>query len=217
MMEALNVQHCVYFRIREALARGLSDALGFSADEIDIRCPGRGCGAVCALPLSKGFDAQEAAQKLNDTQPFGEIFGEPFVSDVRAENGHLLFYFTPAFYTKAMEYTLDEYPAVTDPNIPENRVEYALWRMRMLSRKGAHECPNDPAVQAALLLALGIPERAGDEKLMRLRLTDTAEAVLHMTHHLPPAERPALLNRCGSVAEATQRLLHYGLKTLRPA
>lgn len=211
------LQHCVYFHVRENLARGIGKAFAFSPDEIHIQCPGRGCGAVCAIPLIKNIDAQQAADTLNkrSSEYFGTLFCVPFVETVRAENGHLLFDFTADFYTAAMAHTLETYPPVPDLPIPENRVEYALWRMRMLSRKGEHACPNDSSVQAALFLALGIPERANDERLMRLRLTDTAEAVLSMSHHLPPAERPALLNRCGSVAEAVQRLLHYGLTAIK--
>lgn len=203
---------CIYDRVRETLASGIAQICALPVKAGNIQCPGRGCSAVSAAPLTFHLDAPEMAGCLNENRTlFGELFGVLFVERVRAENGHLLFDFTKAFYTEAIRQTLRDYAPVSELKLPENRWEYALWRMNMLSRKGVHACPDDKAVQNALWLAMGIPERIGEPRLMKLRLSEAAEALLTMTHHLRPAERTKLLNECGGVAEAAQRLLDYGI------
>ncbi len=94
------------------------------------------------------------------------------------------------------------------------REGYAMARMGTLARKGDKGLPQDEAALRALWLALGICAYPGDAARTRARLKQAVEALLTMSHHLPPRERAALMNRCGLVGMAAEKLIFTGIQII---
>lgn len=183
--------------VRSALAEGLTAALHISIQPEQIRLPARGADAGCSAALRHGADAEAWANTLNTALDlFPEVLGAPLLARVTSENGWLLFFLHGDLFSAAVAaYAADE--------LPEDHEHYPLHRLRMLARHPSCGCPDDPAVQRALLYAL-----AADESPTAANRARAEHALLTMAHHLPPAKRQALLARCGDVARAAARLLY---------
>jgi hypothetical protein len=117
------------------------------------------------------------------------------VSQLRAVNGWLLFDFSNAFFSALVGRICAELPA------PEQQEEtHAQNRMRALARHAGSGCPDDPAFERALLVALAAHKsRAAFQKAEQ-----AAEALFHK---IPPRERAELFAKCGAYAGAMLRLL----------
>lgn len=202
-----------YAPVRTALAAALSRAAGRDAPPAWMDCVARGCEVRTAAPLAWQLEAGALAKRLLAEGP-EELHGAPLIAHVAHENGHLLFSLTPAFHTAAIRIACESLPPAEGEWDAEGETAYAINRMRMLARHGPAPCPPDPVVCLALWRALGIPERLGERKALRLRLEEARSALLAMTHHLPPRERPALERGLGGVGEAAARLLALGCKHL---
>ena len=85
--------------------------------------------------------------------------------------------------------------------------QHAVNRLRAMARRGGTDCPPEPAVQRALLLALCATRSPAAR-------AQAERALLSLAHGTPPRERPALLARCGGVADAAARIL-FALETER--
>ncbi len=211
-------QNAFFAPVRQLLADAIGRATGRDIPPDWIDCLAKGYPARSAAALKLGIDAGELAQFLQTRrEDCGVLFGAPLVQSVEAKQGHLLFSFTPAFYTGAVETVLSCFAPVEGPFAVggPDRVRYGLQRMWMLSRKPHCGCPDDRVVQRALWLALGIPERLGQPRPLCRRLQEATDALLGMSYHLPPRRRPHMLNVCGGVADAAARLLYCGLESLQ--
>lgn len=213
----------LYALLRAELAEKAGTLLGTDIAPAQIDCVAAEYPARSAAPLAAGADAAEWAAILQNGAAAFTLLGAPLVQAVEHSGGHLLFRFTDAFYTAALRYALNEQPCVEGAGIPfcENdaalaRISYTLRRMWMLSRKtnGEPVCPSNPAVQRALYLALGAPERLGHPRTLRLRLLDASDALLCMTRSVLPRERPALCTKCAHVGDAAARVFALGLRAL---
>lgn len=199
-----------YKEARSALLSLMQDSIGALADGCRIQCPGKFSPACTAHAKTVRADAEQWCRLILRRLSEAPVLmrGAPLIETVEAEDGFLNFYFTAAAYDAMIEHMLLELPPVTELALPHDEVTYACWRMSMLARKGASPVPDDPCVKKAAWLVLGIAERAGDRRLLALRKQEAAAALLGMSRRLPPRERPALLNRCGSLAECALRLLY---------
>lgn len=206
------MQDYAYGPVRARLASGMHKILDVAVDPRALDTRAKGCAVRCALPRAYGVDAQTWAQRLEEQRTiFEPLWGAELVEHVCANNGHLLFTLTNVCYSTLVKKTIDTLPP---PVLLQGttRVHDALWRMAMLARKAdTHVCPNDPHIQQALWLALGIVECLNDTKRLQLRLTAAADALMCMTHHIPPRERIACIKAAGGVGEAAARLLSIGL------
>jgi len=213
-------QDAFYGPVRQRLAAGMSLLLDMpDIHPTWIDCPAAGYPARSALPLKLQKDPAALAELFTEErQAFGTLFGAPLLERVEYNNGHLLFAFTPAFYTAAMEEAIARYPLPEGayPQQPEQGA-LAFYRMQSFIRKGPAHCPDYPPVQQALWLALGIPERITNKRLLKLRILETADALLTMGQGLPPRERPLLYAHCGSVGNAAARLMLLGITALGAA
>lgn len=216
----------LYALLRAELAEKAGTLLGTDIAPAQIDCVTAEYPARSAAPLAAGADAAEWAYILQNGAAVFTLMGVPLVQTVEYSGGHLLFRFTDSFYTAALRRALDELPRVEGPGIPfyENnaslaRISYTLRRMWMLSRKtnGEPVCPSNPAVQRALYLALGAPERIGHPRALTLRLLDASDALLCMTRSVLPRERPALCKKCAHVGDAAARVFTLGLRSLTSA
>lgn len=198
-----------YTEARNALLSLMQDSIGSLADGCRIQCPGKFSPACTAHAKTVHADAAQwcrlILRRLSESPVL--IFGVPLIETVEEEDGFLNFYFTAAAYDAMIGHMLLELPPVTELALPHDEVSYASWRMSMLARKGASPIPDDPCVKKAAWLTLGVAEKAGEPRLLALRKREAAAALLGMSRRLPPRERPALQNRCGSLAECALRLL----------
>lgn len=185
-----------------------------------IRCPAAGCEASTSFALFSGSDPQAVLKafetQLKETPPL--FCGTPVFRRVFERKGHICFELTTEMYDCFVQ-SASGLEAAPLCGTGLDRTEYALNRMLMLAHTskfyGEHaSCPDDPRVRRALWLCFGIVERLKSPRLLKLRINDAAQALLTMSHHLPPAQRPALLRRCGGVADCASRLLHLGLKSI---
>jgi hypothetical protein len=179
----------------------------------DFYCPSK--LAPVSIPLLKlqGFERENIEDMMNSRLKSDPLLlmGTAAVKRFETAGGLLLVHFLPLFYDALIRHTIDILPEPVCIN-GGTRMHYALDRMMMLSRKPMAPCPDDLFVQRALWLAFGIPERLTRERPPYPRLGEASDALLTMTHHLPPADRPALTNRLGGVARCAARLLTLGLK-----
>lgn len=195
------------------------------------------CAMRSAAPLAFGADPAAWIDALRPAMGEERLLGVPYLREVRHNGGHLLFFLTDDFYTQALRLALQELPPA--PHAGDTwhedaalaRILYTRRRMWMLARKaqGACICPPLPAVQKALFLSLAITERPDEDtrsgdasgrdapgrgvlpaRAMELRLLEASDALLTMTHCVPPGQRAALLRRCGYVGEAASRLYALG-------
>lgn len=185
--------------VRAAIAERLSSDFENPILPEQIRLPARGADAGCAAALTCGLDANAWAEKLHAARDsFPTVLGAPLIAKVHSRNGWLLFDFDAAFYSAAVSAL-----AVCEEDIPADHEIYPLHRLRMLARYPSPGCPDDPSVHRAVLLAL-----AANESPTAANRARAEEAILTMAHHLPPADRAALLRRCGGVARAVAGLLY---------
>ncbi len=214
----------LYALLRERIAGTAGTLLGAEILPVQIDCPAQGCPARCALPRILGEDAAAWAQALQQDIAAFTLFGQPLLSKVEHNEGHLLFHLTDAFYTAALKIVLDELPGVTDPgpSTPQEdaaraRIAYTMRRMWMLSRKarGEPKCPSNPAVQRALFLAIGVLERLNHPRALTLRLLAASDALLSMTRSVLPRQRPALCTQAAHVGDAAARIYQLGLSQKR--
>ena len=199
----------IYAHVRALLSALLQDSLGIPADACRIQCPGKFSPACSAAAKSLHADAAAWCERIHarlEERPV-LLFGVPLIDTVEAEDGFLNFYFTTEAYDAIIAHMLKELPAVYELPEPCDQVGYAAWRMAMLARKGPSPMPDDPVLKKTMWITFGIAERLGDERLLALRKSDAAKALLSISRHLPPRERPAFQNRCGSLAECALRLL----------
>jgi hypothetical protein len=195
------------------ISRWLTDAFGRPFQPADLYCPSKLAPVSVSLAKLRGRERENIENELNErlaSEPI-ILLGTDAVKGVERAGGLLLIHFLPLFYDALIRHTIDILPEPVCIN-GETRMHYALDRMMMLSRKPIAPCPDDIYVQRALWLSFGIPERLTCKRLLDLRLRGASDALLTMTHHLPPAERPALANRSGGVARCAARLLTLGLK-----
>lgn len=192
-----------------------------SAQEMD--CPAEGVAVRCAAPLRLQLNAGELAQKLQDLRPTLTYLGVHPIARVTHGGGHLFFELTGALYTALLVQALGVYAPVPGPgpSAPHEdavraRISYTIRRMWMLARKaeGTPCCPENLAVQHALLLTLAIPERFHHPRGLRLRLLAASDALLCMTRSVLPRLRPGLCKNAAHVAELSLRILTLGLTTL---
>lgn len=201
-MEGYPNEQSVCALVRAALADGLGRSLNRAVSPEQIRLPARGADAGCAAALGYGLDAASLATELQAARErFPTVLGALLVKSVRAVRGWLLFDLHGDFYA-----ALADACAVPAEEIPSDHEIYPLHRLRMLARYPSRGCPEDPDVQRMLLLAL-----AANESPTAANCARAENAVLTLAHRLPPAERSALLIRCGSAARAAAALL-YGCK-----
>lgn len=232
-----------YALLRRHIADMMHAVLGVSQPAAQVDCPAGGeaflqCGADtrlvaarCAAPLAHGADAEAWAGALwrqAENFPLGET---PFLHEVHARGGHLLFVLDDAVFTLAARDALASLPpaapgALWREDLPLARALYAKRRMWMLARKaqGAPFCPPYPAVQQGLLRSLALAEypelaRPSGRKLgkraLELRLLDAAEALLAMAYEAPPPARADLLQQSAHVADAAARLLELGIARIK--
>ena len=176
--------------IRAQLVCVLSGAFRQMPEDAQIRLPARDAHASFRPP--QGVDAQALA-----TLDFGSLYGAPLCDSVRVVNGWLLFTFSPAFCSALVQHinrSLPE-PVRTDETHAENR-------MRVLARHEGKGCPDLPALQRALVLALVAWESPAAYRRAE-------RAALSLFHTLPPQERLGLLPCCGALGGALWRLLSY--------
>ncbi len=86
----------------------------------------------------------------------------------------------------------------------------------MLSRHHGIGCPHVWEAQRAWLLTLSVLDdfSPNEENRLKHRLLQAEEALLTMSYHLSPHERPAFLEECGELGNAAARILYAGMKTL---
>lgn len=199
----------IYPQVRELLLALMQDSIGPLAEGCRIQCPGKFSPACTAHARSAHADAKAWCAQIQHTLLLSPVllFGVPLIETVEAEDGFLNFYFTAVAYDAIIAHMLRELPPAKELELPRDEIAYACWRMAMLARKGASPMPDDPVVKKAMWLTFGIAERVGEERLLTLRKRDAAKSLLSMSRHLPPRERPAFQNQCGSLAECALRLL----------
>lgn len=202
----------IYAHVRTLLSALMEEAIGIPGEEARIQCPAKYSPAASSAAKSVQADAEAWCAALNRriVEAPVLIFGAPLIDVVEAEGGFLNFYFTIEAYDAIVNHMLLELPPAGELAPPADEVGYVCWRMAMLTRKGPSPVPDDPVVKKALWLTFGITERLGDERLLALRKSDAARALLSLSRNLPPRERPAFQNRCGSLAECALRLLMLG-------
>lgn len=203
-----------YAPVRAELAKALSAASGREVPPEWMDCVALGCHVRTAAPIRLREDAGRLAARLSEGGP-GELLGAPLVERIGHNGGHLLFTLTPAFFTAAARLAVESLPPPAPLWGVPGESAYAAVRMGMLARKPWAPCPADPAVRMALWRAMGIPERLSEPGPLRLRLSEAARALLTMTHHVPPRDRTALIDRCGGVGAAAARLLSLGIHQLQ--
>lgn len=204
-----------YDLAREAISSYLTAARGRAFLKTDFYIPSK--RAPVSYPLAKLKSSSGCAgieKCLNEgllSKPV-TILGADAVKSFETADGLLLIHFSSMFYDTLMRHTIEilEEPADVQG---VSRAHYALNRMMMLSRKPLASCPDDSHVQRALWTAFGITDRLCGKRALRLRLENASDALLTMTHHLPPKDRPQLFERCGGAARCAARLLYFGLKT----
>ncbi len=188
------------------------------AEELD--CPAEGAAIRCAAPLRLGQDAGTLAQKLQEALPFPPFLGANPIRRVSHSGGHLLFDLTKELYDALLISALAAYPQVQPSGPPcqcadaaQARIAYTAHRMWMLARKADCTpcCPENAAVEYALLLTLAVPERFHHPRGLRLRLLAASDALLSMTRSVLPRLRPGLCRGSGHVAELACRILSHGL------
>lgn len=132
-------------------------------------------------------DAEHAAALLRSDLRRCMLWGIGPITDVRAENGWLLFELSPAFFATVCD------RAAALGRVPGT--DYVSMRMRMLMRKPSCPCPEDPFVYAAVLRSLFADDRG-------VFTVADDRAILTMTHHERGMQRVALENACGTAARA---------------
>lgn len=176
--------------IRSQLVRVLGGALPQPPQAAQVRLPAREAHASFRPP--QGTDARSLS-----TLDFGSLYGAPLVGSIRVVNGWLLFDFSPAFLSAMVDQIHRTLPA------PQKEDEtHAENRMRVLARHEGKGCPDLPALQRALVLALV----AGESPAAYRR---AERAALSLFHTLPPQKRIGLFPHCGAVGGALWRLLSY--------
>ncbi len=210
--------------LRAYLAAITGELAGKTVYSHEMDCPADGCAVRCAAPLRLQMDAGTLAQKLHEALPSFKYLGVSPIARVTHSGGHLLFDLSGELYTALLVNALGEYPEAAGPgpfvahdDAARARISYTIRRMWMLARKTREEtpcCPQNPAVQSALLLTLAIPERFHHPRGLRLRLLAASDALLTMTRSVLPRLRPGLCNSSAYVAELALRILTLGLTTL---
>jgi len=196
---AKDMKHSLCAWVREAIAESIRNELHIDVSVKEMRLPARGAAVGCAAALSAGADAVRWAEQLNkNLETFSAVLGVLPVKRVRAENGWLLFDLSDALYIAAAKDA-----AMQCGKIPARHEIYPLHRLRMIARYADAGCPADERVQRTLLLAF-----AANETPTKANITRAEEAILTMSHHLPPAERSTLLRQCGTAARAMAALLY---------
>ncbi len=206
--------------LRTYLAAVCSTITGESILAEAFDCPAEGAAIRCAAPLRLGQDAGVLAQKLQKALPFPPFFGADPIRRVSHSGGHLLFDLTKELYDALLISALAVYPQVQPSGPPcqcedaaHARIAYTAHRMWMLARKADCTpcCPENRAVEHALLLLLAVPERFHHPRGLRLRLLAASDALLSMTRSVLPRLRPGLCKNSGHVAELACRILSHGL------
>ena len=174
--------------IRIRLAEALGGALGTAVSERAVRLPARSADASAHLP--PGFDPVSAL-----SADYGLLWGAPLVSNVRFENGWLLFTLSDALFDALVGQINATLPLPEDDD-----GEHALNRLLMLGRHGGEGCPALPSFRRALLDAICVNQSPAAYR----RAVRAAETLFRP---IPPRERPALLDCSGAYARALARRL----------
>ena len=199
-----SMEDLFYAPLSRALADGVGRVLGEALPSTAIHIPARDAAASCAVAIARGLDADALCVRLSSVRAaaFPAVFGAPPVRGVRAQRGWLLFDLTDAFYSAAVRHVCAVLPPAS-----HDCGQHAVNRLRAMARRGGTDCPPEPAVQRALLLALCATRSPAAR-------AQAERALLSLAHGTPPRERPALLARCGGVADAAARIL-FALETER--
>lgn len=209
--------------LRAYLASITGEIAGKTVYSHEMDCPAEGVAVRCAAPLRLQADAGDLCRKLQKELPAFKYLGVSPIARVTHGGGHLFFELTGELYTALLEDALSTFEPVPGPgptaphdDAARARINYTIRRMWMLARKatGAPCCPENPAVQNALLLTLAIPERLRHPRGLRLRLLAASDALLCMTRSVLPRLRPGLCRTSAHVAELGLRILTLGLITL---
>ena len=209
--------------LRAYLASVTSAIAGEPVSPQEMDCPAEGVAVRCAAPLRLQLDAGALCQKLQDALPTLTYLGVRPLARVTHGGGHLFFELSGGLYTVLLRQALKTYGTVPGPgpctryeDAARARISYTIRRMWMLARKaeGLPRCPENSAVQSALLLTLAIPERLDHPRGLRLRLLAASDALLCMTRSVLPRLRPSLCKNTAHVAELALRILSLGLATL---
>lgn len=174
--------------IRGALIGVLNSTLATALDPKRIHLPAREAHASVRPP--QGTDCE--ALLLLD---YGMLYGAPLVKSVRCVNGWLLFDFSPAFFSALV--------GEINATIPEPDTfgeTHAENRMRVLARHDGSGCPDLPALQNALIVAI----TAHESPAVYRRAAANAQSLFHA---IPPRDRLALVSQCGALGGALWRLL----------
>ena len=189
----------------------------------EMDCPAEGVAVRCAAPLRLQADAGALCRELQKMLPSLTYLGVSPIAHVTHSGGHLLFELTGELYAALLKDALNTFEPVPGPgaaalheDAAHARINYTIRRMWMLARKADATpcCPENPAVQNALLLTLAIPERFHHPRGLRLRLLAASDALLCMTRSVLPRLRPGLCRTSAHVAELSLRILTLGLITL---
>ncbi len=209
--------------LRAYLASITGAIAGTTVDPQDMDCPAEGVAVRCAAPLRLGADAGALCQELQKKLPTFKYLGVSPIARVTHGGGHLFFELTGELYTALLKDALNAYGPVPGPgptaphdDAARARINYTIRRMWMLARKAYDTpcCPENPAVQNALLLTLAIPERFHHPRGLRLRMLAASDALLCMTRSVLPRLRPGLCRTSAHVAELGFRILTLGHTTL---
>jgi len=163
--------------------------------------------ADVSVPLAWHTDVAPAAALSHALATNPQVLGQPLLQTAFLQHGHACFFLSPQAYGAMMAHILANIPAPPLPDPGRAPVEYAIARCLMLARKPGKGCPPDRAVQAALWLAMGIPEAEGPRREALRR--SGAQAFLSLFTGRSPAQRLSLADSLGEPAACMARLLAY--------
>ena len=186
------MKNSVFTGLKRSTADWIGSVCGVPVGEGSVRIPSRDADVSCSFFVREKEAVPGIAERLSEA-----LDSSPGYARVRERNGWILLDLSAEFYDGIAR----SYLSVS--GFPEN-ADYCCHRMRMLSRYPSCGCPDHPDVQRALLLCLAAAE---DPSVARRERAE--RALLSMALRERPADRTALLSRCGDVARAAVRLLYY--------
>ena len=167
----------------------------------------RTTAADVSVPLAWHTDMLPAAALSRALATDPQVLGQPLIQRAFLQHGHACFFLTPQAYGAMMKHILANTLAPDLPDPGRDPVDHAIARCLMLARKPGKGCPPDRAVQAALWLAMGIPEAEGPRREALRR--SGAQAFLSLFPGRTPAQRLSLADSLGEPAACMARLLAY--------
>lgn len=163
--------------------------------------------ADVSVPLAWHTDVAPAAALSHALATNPQVLGQPLLQTAFLQHGHACFFLSPQAYGAMMKHILANTLAPDLPDPGRDPVDHAIARCLMLARKPGKGCPPDRAVQAALWLAMGIPEAEGPRREALRR--SGAQAFLSLFPGRTPAQRLSLADSLGELAACMARLLAY--------